>query len=191
MGRQAVQLADAVGYASAGTCEFLVDSKRNFYFLEMNTRLQVEHPISEYISGLDLVELMIRVAAGNYPKRPDNNPYVGEKLTIKQEDIGIKGWAMEARVYAEDPLRNFLPSIGYLDKYREPSTENGNVRIDSGIEEGGEIAIYYDPLISKLIGYGKDRNEAIARLKKALDTYIIRGVNHNVPFLRSVLGNYW
>ena len=176
MGQQACQLADAVGYRSAGTCEFLVDSNKYFYFLEMNTRLQVEHPISEYISGIDLVEWMIRIAAG-------------EKLTVKQSDIGINGWAMEARVYAEDPLRNFLPSIGYLDKYQEPDTKDGSVRVDAGVEEGGEISIHYDPLISKLITHGKTREESIEKLKKALDTYVIRGVNHNVPFLRSVLEN--
>lgn len=173
MGEQAVQLAQAVKYFSAGTVEFLVDSKKNFYFLEMNTRLQVEHPVTEYVTGLDLVELMIRVAAG-------------ERLPLSQKDVPIKGWAMEARVYAEDPLRGFLPSIGLLSKYKEPVSK-GSVRVDSGILEGDEISIYYDPMIAKVVGYGKDRRESIDRLKTALDSYVIRGVNHNICFLRSVL----
>ncbi|PRP88845.1 propionyl-CoA carboxylase alpha chain-like [Planoprotostelium fungivorum] len=176
MGKQACQLAEAVGYKSAGTVEFLVDSQRNFYFLEMNTRLQVEHPITEYITGVDLVELMIKVAAGN-------------KLEMTQSQVGLKGWAMEARVYAEDPLRNFLPSIGRLNGYREPTEtfKDGNTRVDSGVVEGDDIQIHYDPLISKLVTYGTDRREAIKRMSAALDSYVIRGVNHNVPFLRSVM----
>jgi len=174
MGEQACALANTVGYRSAGTCEFLVDPKKNFYFLEMNTRLQVEHPVTEYTTGLDLVELMIRIAAG-------------EKLSMQQKDVPLKGWAMEARVYAEDPVRNFLPSIGTIYKYVEPKSSDGTVRVDSGIREGDEISIHWDPLISKLVTYGKDRKEAIDKLAKALDSYIIRGVNHNVPFLRAVL----
>ncbi len=190
MGEQAVALAKQVGYYSAGTVEFLVDPKRKFYFLEMNTRLQVEHPVTEYTTGLDLVELMIRVARG-------------EKLNLKQEGIfelhmcvwlqhayiPLNGWAMEARVYAEDPYRNFLPSIGYLNHYKEPASNNGTVRVDAGVEEGGEISIHYDPLISKLVTYGPTREVAIHRLKQALDEYVIRGVNHNVSFLRDVLEN--
>jgi len=174
MGRQAVALARAVNYRSAGTVEFLADQKQNFYFLEMNTRLQVEHPVTEYITGYDLVELMIRVAAG-------------EKLDIQQENIVPKGWAMECRVYAEDPLRNFLPSIGRLSRYQEPSATDGSVRVDGGVVEGSNISMYYDPLISKLVTYGPDRQGAILRMARALDRYVIRGVNHNIPFLRSVM----
>lgn len=176
MGEQALSLAKAVNYQSAGTVEFLVDKHRQFYFLEMNTRLQVEHPITEYITGVDLVEHMIRVAAG-------------EKLAFSQKDIGIKGWALEARVYAEDPMRNFLPSIGRLTRYEEPDLDGGKVRCESGILEGSEISIYYDPLICKLVTYGADRNEALTRLRKSLDTYIIRGVTHNISFLRTVCDN--
>jgi len=175
MGEQAVRLAKAVGYESAGTVEMLVDKHRKFYFLEMNTRLQVEHPITEMITGVDLVEQMIRVAAGH-------------KLPFQQKDIGINGWALEARVYAEDPYRNFLPSIGRLTRYIEPSQAAGSgVRCDSGILEGSEISVYYDPLICKLVTHGKDRTEAIARMRKALDSYVIRGVTHNIPFLRAIL----
>jgi len=176
MGEQAVALCKKVGYRSAGTVEFLVDSKLNFYFLEMNTRLQVEHPITEFITGLDLVEWMIKIAAG-------------QPLTLQQQDIPINGWAMEARVYAEDPLRNFLPSIGKLVTYKEPGKNDPSIRVDSGVNEGAEISIYYDPLISKLITYGKDRPKAIAKMKEALDSYVIRGVKHNVNFLRDVLEN--
>uniref|UniRef100_A0A6B2KZI5 Propionyl-CoA carboxylase alpha chain, mitochondrial n=1 Tax=Arcella intermedia TaxID=1963864 RepID=A0A6B2KZI5_9EUKA len=176
MGDQAVALCKKVGYRSAGTVEFLVDSKLNFYFLEMNTRLQVEHPITEFITGLDLVEWMIKIAAG-------------QPLTLQQQDIPINGWAMEARVYAEDPLRNFLPSIGKLVTYKEPGKNDPSIRVDSGVTEGAEISIYYDPLISKLITYGKDRPKAIAKMKEALDSYVIRGVKHNVNFLRDVLEN--
>jgi len=174
MGRQAASLATAVGYKSAGTCEFLCDSQRNFYFLEMNTRLQVEHPITEYVTGLDLVELMIRVAAG-------------QKLKIKQEDIKIHGWAMEARVYAEDPRRNFLPFVGRLKHYQEPTSTDGSVRVDTGICEGSEISTNYDPLISKLCTWGPNRDVAIDRLARALDSYVIRGLNHNVCFLRDTI----
>ncbi|XP_062521436.1 propionyl-CoA carboxylase alpha chain, mitochondrial-like [Corticium candelabrum] len=175
MGEQAVSLAKAVNYCSAGTVEFLVDSQRNFYFLEMNTRLQVEHPITEYITGFDLVEQMIRVAAG-------------QPLKIKQEDVGINGWAVECRVYSEDP-KLFLPSIGRLSTYIEPKQGPGleEVRIDSGIEEGSNISMYYDPLISKLVTHGKDRTEALGRMARALDTYVIKGVKHNIPILRDII----
>jgi len=175
MGEQAVLLAKAVKYVSAGTVEFIVDAKRNFYFLEMNTRLQVEHPVTEKITGLDLVELMIRVAAG-------------EKLPLTQEDVMLTGWAMESRVYAEDPFRGFLPSVGRLVRYREPE-ESEHVRVDSGVCEGGEIPIYYDPMISKLITYGADREEAIAHMRHALDGYFIRGVSHNISFLAALMAH--
>ncbi|XP_061820900.1 propionyl-CoA carboxylase alpha chain, mitochondrial [Nerophis lumbriciformis] len=174
MGEQAVQLAKEVHYSSAGTVEFLVDSKKNFYFLEMNTRLQVEHPITECITGIDLVEQMIRVAKGY-------------QLQHKQEDIPINGWAFESRVYAEDPFKSFgLPSIGRLSQYKEPVKLN-NVRVDSGIQEGSDISIYYDPMISKLITYGATRAEALAKMEDALDNYVIRGVTHNIPLLREII----
>ncbi len=173
MGEQAVALAKAVGYRSAGTVEFIVDGKRNFYFLEMNTRLQVEHPVTEMVTGIDLVEQMIRIAAG-------------EPIPFKQKDVKLTGWAIEARVYAEDPLRNFLPSIGRLTRYREPIAGRG-VRIDSGVYEGAEISVYYDPMIAKLIGYGEDRSQATAAITAALDAYQIRGVNHNISFLSALL----
>ncbi|KAK4310783.1 hypothetical protein Pmani_017683 [Petrolisthes manimaculis] len=174
MGEQAVALAKQIGYSSAGTVEFLVDSKRNFYFLEMNTRLQVEHPITEYITGVDLVHQMIRVAKGH-------------TLKLSQSDIGIRGWAIESRVYAEDPFKNFgLPSIGRLSQYQEP-LHLPNVRCDSGVEEGSDISIYYDPMICKLVCHGHDRKEAIERSIKALDAYVIRGVTHNIPLLRDIL----
>ncbi|KAM4729978.1 propionyl-CoA carboxylase alpha chain [Anableps anableps] len=174
MGEQAVQLARAVKYSSAGTVEFLVDSQKNFYFLEMNTRLQVEHPITECITGLDLVEQMIRVAKGY-------------RLQHQQKDIPINGWAIESRVYAEDPYKSFgLPSIGRLSQYQEPLNLS-NVRVDSGIEEGSDISIYYDPMISKLITYGSTRAEALARMEAALDNYVIRGVTHNIPLLREII----
>ncbi len=172
MGAQAVALAKAVKYSSAGTVEFIVDSKRNFYFLEMNTRLQVEHPVTECVTGLDLVEQMIRVAAG-------------EKLKLTQADIKLRGWAVEARVYAEDPARNFLPSIGRLTRYILPPTENG-VRVDDGVDEGGEISMFYDPMIAKLVGFGADRDSAIDKLADALDAYVIRGLNHNMAFLAAI-----
>ncbi|XP_060681830.1 propionyl-CoA carboxylase alpha chain, mitochondrial isoform X1 [Hemiscyllium ocellatum] len=174
MGEQAVALAKAVNYSSAGTVEFLVDSKKNFYFLEMNTRLQVEHPVTECITGLDLVQEMIRVAKGY-------------QLCHKQADIPINGWAIECRVYAEDPYRSFgLPSIGRLSQYKEP-LHMPNVRIDSGIQEGSDITIYYDPMISKLVTYGGNRAEALQRMQEALDNYVIRGVTHNIPLLREVI----
>jgi len=176
MGEQAVALSRAVGYTSAGTVEFLSDQHKNFYFLEMNTRLQVEHPITEMITGVDIVEEMLRVAAGH-------------KLRITQDRVPIKGWAMESRVYAEDPYRNFLPSIGRLRTYKEPSSNDGSIRVDAGVYEGGEISMYYDPLISKLVTWGPTRQECIQKMAYALDTYVIDGVNHNVPFLRSVMEN--
>lgn len=176
MGEQACALAKAVDYASAGTVEFLMDSKRNFYFLEMNTRLQVEHPVTEKITGVDLVEQMIRIAAG-------------KELTIKQEDVGIDGWAMEARVYAEDPARNFLPSIGELTRYKEPLVDDPTVRCDAGVRAGDEISMFYDPLICKLIAWGPNRQASINKLADALDRYEIRGVNHNIPFLRACMDN--
>ncbi|MDZ4735647.1 MAG: acetyl/propionyl/methylcrotonyl-CoA carboxylase subunit alpha [Rhodospirillaceae bacterium] len=175
MGAQAVALAKAVGYRSAGTVEFIVDAERNFYFLEMNTRLQVEHPVTEIVTGLDLVELMIRIAAG-------------EKLPIKQKDVTLQGWAIEARVYAEDPARGFLPSIGRLVKYREPPT-GGAIRVDSGVYEGAEIGMNYDPLVAKLIASGRDRHEAIANLREALDGFVIEGIGHNIPFLAALAGH--
>ncbi|XP_037655783.1 propionyl-CoA carboxylase alpha chain, mitochondrial isoform X1 [Choloepus didactylus] len=174
MGEQAVALAKAVKYSSAGTVEFLMDSKKNFYFLEMNTRLQVEHPVTECITGLDLVQEMIRVAKG-YP------------LRHKQADIPINGWAVECRVYAEDPYKSFgLPSVGRLSQYQEPIHLPG-VRVDSGIQPGSDISIYYDPMISKLITYGSDRTEALKRMEDALDNYVIRGVTHNIALLREVI----
>lgn len=178
MGEQAVALASAVNYESAGTVEFIVDKDRNFYFLEMNTRLQVEHPVTELITGIDLVEQMIRVAAG-------------EKLTIKQSDVKINGWAMESRIYAEDPFRNFLPSIGRLVNYRPPaeSTVNGlTVRNDTGVQEGSEISLFYDPMIAKLCTHGPDRASAIAHMEEALNAFRIRGIQHNIPFLSAVMG---
>jgi propionyl-CoA carboxylase alpha chain len=173
MGGQAVALSKAVGYRSAGTVEFIVDRNRNFYFLEMNTRLQVEHPVTELVTGLDLVELMIRVAAG-------------EKLPFTQDAITQTGWAIEARVYAEDPERNFLPSIGRLTRYIAP--EGDGVRIDTGVGEGAEISIYYDPMIAKLCAYGADRGQAIERLGDALDGFYISGLRHNIAFLGAILG---
>jgi propionyl-CoA carboxylase alpha chain len=178
MGEQAVALARAVNYDSAGTVEFIVDGARNFYFLEMNTRLQVEHPVTEMITGLDLVEQMIRVAAG-------------EKLKIKQKDIGINGWALESRIYAEDPYRNFLPSIGRLKRMRFPEEGElgeGVVRIDTGVREGDEISMFYDPMIAKLITYGKTREVAIDTHVKALERLEIQGIQDNSPFLAAVLG---
>jgi propionyl-CoA carboxylase alpha chain len=175
MGEQAVALAKAVKYKSAGTVEFIVDGKRNFYFLEMNTRLQVEHPVTEMVTGLDLVEQMIRVAAG-------------EKLAMKQADIKLKGWAIEARVYAEDPLRNFLPSTGRLIRYREPIA-GPVVRVDSGVYEGAEISMFYDPMICKLVTYGEDRSGAIAAMREALDSFYIRGLGHNIGFLAALMAH--
>jgi len=175
MGEQAVALARAVGYCSAGTVEFVVDKDRNFYFLEMNTRLQVEHPVTEYITNLDLVELMIRVAAN-------------QDLRLSQEDIPINGWAIESRIYAEDPFRNFLPSTGRLVYFRPPK-ESRHVRVDTGIYEGGEVSMFYDPMIAKLITHGTTRTEAINHMQEALDTFYIRGVATNGGFLQALLAH--
>lgn len=175
MGEQAVALAQAVDYESAGTVEFIVDAERNFYFLEMNTRLQVEHPVTELITGLDLVEQMIRVAENR-------------KLDFSQDDIKLTGWALEARVYAEDPFRNFLPSIGRLVDYQPPE-ESEHVRVDSGIVEGSEVSMYYDPMIAKLCTYGETRDEAIEHMGQALDSYYIRGVSHNISFLNALIAH--
>jgi propionyl-CoA carboxylase alpha chain len=192
MGEQAVALAHAVGYASAGTVEFIVDGARNFYFLEMNTRLQVEHPVTELITGVDLVEQMIRVAAG-------------EKLSFTQDDVTLTGWAMESRLYAEDPYRGFLPSIGRLTRYRPPAEvaagpllDTGKwqgdapagdwaVRNDTGVYEGGEISMYYDPMIAKLCTWGPDRASAIEGMRVALDSFEVEGIGHNLPFLSAVM----
>jgi propionyl-CoA carboxylase alpha chain len=178
MGEQACALARAVGYTSAGTVEFIVDGNRNFYFLEMNTRLQVEHPVTELITGIDLVEQMIRVADG-------------EKLPFAQADVKINGWAMESRLYAEDPYRKFLPSIGRLSRYRPPvegETERGGiVRNDTGVFEGGEISMYYDPMIAKLCTWGPTRAAAIEEMRLALDTFEVEGIGHNLPFVAAVM----
>ena len=177
MGEQAVALAKAVNYDSAGTVEFVAGQDKSFYFLEMNTRLQVEHPVTELITGIDLVEQMIRVAAG-------------EELSIKQADVQLKGWAVESRIYAEDPTRNFLPSTGRLVKYRPPAEgrwEGVTVRNDTGVFEGGEISIYYDPMIAKLVTHAGDRLTAIEAQARALDGFVIDGIRHNIPFLSSLM----
>jgi propionyl-CoA carboxylase alpha chain len=177
MGEQACALAAAVGYTSAGTVEFIVDGARNFYFLEMNTRLQVEHPVTELITGIDIVEQMIRVAAG-------------QPLPFRQEDIGINGWAMESRLYAEDPYRNFLPSIGRLTRYRPPAETSEParaVRNDTGVFEGGEISMYYDPMIAKLCTWAPTRGQAIEEMRTALDAFELEGIGHNLPFLSAVM----
>ena len=173
MGEQAVALAKAVNYQSAGTVEFVVGKDKSFYFLEMNTRLQVEHPVTESITGLDLVEQMIRVAAG-------------EKLAFKQADVKLDGWSMECRINADDPFRNFLPSTGRLVKYRPPESING-VRVDTGVYEGGEIPMYYDSMIAKLIVHGKDRAEAIEKMRAALNDFVIRSIHSNIPFQAALL----
>ena len=178
MGTQACALARAVGYTSAGTVEFIVDGDRKFYFLEMNTRLQVEHPVTELITGIDLVEQMIRVAAG-------------EKLPFQQSDLKINGWAMESRLYAEDPYRSFLPSIGRLTRYRPPvegpTPGGGVVRNDTGVFEGGEISMFYDPMIAKLCTWGSTRDAAIDEMRLALDTFEVEGIGHNLPFVAAVM----
>ncbi|SHI38681.1 acetyl-CoA carboxylase biotin carboxylase subunit [Wenxinia saemankumensis] len=192
MGEQAVALAQAVGYASAGTVEFIVDGDRNFYFLEMNTRLQVEHPVTELVTGIDLVEQMIRVAAG-------------ERLSFGQEDVRLTGWAIENRLYAEDPYRGFLPSIGRLTRYRPPAeraagpmldagtwhgeagTGETAIRNDTGVFEGGEISMFYDPMIAKLCSWGPDRASAIETMRGALDAFEVEGIGHNLPFLAAVM----
>jgi propionyl-CoA carboxylase alpha chain len=179
MGAQAVALAKAVGYDSAGTVEFIVDKNRDFYFLEMNTRLQVEHPVTELVTGLDLVEEMLKIAAG-------------EKLQIKQKDVKLSGSAIETRIYAEDPQRNFLPSTGRLVRFRPPKlgTEKGiTTRLDSGVEEGGEISVYYDPMIAKLVTHAPKRLQAIEAMGTALDAFAIDGFRHNIPFLAVVMRN--
>ncbi len=177
MGEQAVALAKAVNYQSAGTVEFVVGGKdKSFYFLEMNTRLQVEHPVTEMITGYDLVELMIRVAAG-------------EKLPFGQQDIPLNGWAMECRINAEDPFRNFLPSTGRLIKFAPPTELPGAVRVDTGVYEGGEISMYYDSMIAKLIVHGANREQAIARMRDALNAFVIRGVASNIAFQAALMKN--
>ncbi|WLR95485.1 acetyl-CoA carboxylase biotin carboxylase subunit [Shinella zoogloeoides] len=180
MGEQAVALAKAVGYHSAGTVEFIVDGNRNFYFLEMNTRLQVEHPVTELITGIDLVEQMIRVAAG-------------EKLSFGQNDVKLNGWAIESRLYAEDPYRNFLPSIGRLTRYRPPAegaqADGSVVRNDTGVFEGGEISMYYDPMVAKLCTWAPTRLDAIDAMATALDDFEVEGIGHNLPFLSAVMGS--
>ncbi len=179
MGAQAVALAKAVGYQSAGTVEFIVGPGRDFYFLEMNTRLQVEHPVTELVTGLDLVELMIRIAAG-------------EKLGLRQSDVRMDGWAIEARVYAEDPFREFLPSTGRLTRYREPVAErNGaaEIRVDSGVVEGSEISVFYDPMIAKLCTHAADRDAAVDAMSDALDSFTIDGIRHNIPFLAALMAH--
>ena len=173
MGAQAVALAAAVDYRSAGTVEFIVDKDRNFYFLEMNTRLQVEHPVTEYVTGLDLVAEMINIAAG-------------KPISITQDQVELTGWAIEARVYAEDPSRNFLPSIGRLTRYQAPP-ESANVRVDNGVAEGGEISMFYDPMIAKLVTYGADRAAAIDEMADALNRFRIRGVGNNLDFLAATV----
>ncbi len=180
MGEQAVALARAVDYASAGTVEFIVDKDRNFYFLEMNTRLQVEHPVTELVTGIDLVEQMIQVAAG-------------ETLALRQDDIRLDGWAIESRLYAEDPYRNFLPSIGRLTRYRPPAegelADGSRLRNDTGVFEGGEISMFYDPMIAKLCTWGHDRQTAVAAMADALDAFEVEGIGHNLPFLSAVMGH--
>ena len=173
MGEQAVALAHAVNYCSAGTVEFVVDGERNFYFLEMNTRLQVEHPVTEYITGLDLIELMIKVAND-------------EVLPLTQSEVQCNGWAIESRIYAEDPYRGFVPSIGRLSSFLTPE-EGLNVRIDTGVEPGSEISMFYDPMIAKLITWDEDRPRAIAQMQNALDNFRVEGVKSNTPFLASLL----
>jgi propionyl-CoA carboxylase alpha chain len=172
MGEAAVKVARACDYLGAGTVEFLMDADHNFYFLEMNTRLQVEHPVTEMISGLDLVELQIRVARG-------------EALEIKQEDLKIHGHAMELRVYAEDSMNDFLPNVGFLSTYKLPEGEG--IRVDNGIEEGMDVPIYYDPMLSKLVTYGKTREESIELMIKAIDNYHVEGVATTLPFGKFVM----
>ncbi|MCE3232507.1 MAG: acetyl/propionyl/methylcrotonyl-CoA carboxylase subunit alpha [Rickettsiaceae bacterium] len=175
MYKQCASLAKKVKYYSAGTVEFIADSKKNFYFLEMNTRLQVEHPVTEYVTGLDLVEQMLRVA---------NN----EKLEFKQKDIKLTGWAMESRIYAEDPGRGFLPSSGRISEYKEPES-NTNIRVDSGVYEGGQVSMFYDAMVAKLITYGKNRKQAIENMQSALGQYVIKGISHNISFLEAVMAH--
>lgn len=175
MYKQCISLVKKVKYYSAGTIEFIVDSEKNFYFLEMNTRLQVEHPVTEYITGLDLVELMIRIA-------------YGEKLPFTQSDIKLNGWAIESRIYAEDPTRGFLPSSGRISEYREPEISN-NVRVDSGVYEGGQVSMFYDAMVAKLITYGATRKEALEKMQSSLGEFVIRGISHNISFLEAVMAH--
>lgn len=175
MYKQCVALVKKVKYYSAGTVEFIVDSEKNFYFLEMNTRLQVEHPVTEYITGLDLVELMIRIADG-------------EKLPFEQKDIKLNGWAIESRIYAEDPTRGFLPSSGRISEYREPEITN-TVRVDSGVYEGGQVSMFYDAMVAKLITYGTTRKEALEQMQSSLGEFVIRGISHNISFLEAVMAH--
>ena len=175
MGARAVALAKSVNYSSAGTLEFIMDQERNYYFLEMNTRLQVEHSVTEFTSGLDLVEWMIRIAAG-------------EKLAIRQENVQMSGWAVEARIYAEDPNRRFMPSIGRLVRYRTPE-EGSQVRLDNGVYEGGEISMFYDPMIAKVTTWDRNRPAAVALMRRALDEFYIKGVQHNIAFLTALMAN--
>ena len=176
MGEQALLLAKAVNYSSAGTVEFVASNDKSFYFLEMNTRLQVEHPVTELVTGIDLVEKMINISA----KKP---------LGLTQSDIKMNGWSVEARIYAEDPIRNFAPSIGRLKKFKSPDKLNSSIRLDSGVQEGGEISMYYDPMIAKLISHGKDRDDACLKLSTALDSFFISGLETNIAFVNSVLNN--
>jgi propionyl-CoA carboxylase alpha chain len=175
MGRAAVDLAHSVGFTTAGTVEFIVDQQRNFYFLEMNTRLQVEHAVTEFVTGLDLVEWMIRIASG-------------QALSLSQERVSFRGWAIETRVYAEDPNHGFLPSTGRLVRYRTPTVEPG-VRVDNGVHEGGDITRFYDPMIAKVTTWDLNRDSAIARMRRALDEFYIQGVNHNIAFLTALLAH--
>jgi acetyl-CoA carboxylase biotin carboxylase subunit len=174
MGAAAVRIAKACGYENAGTVEFLVDVQRNFYFLEMNTRLQVEHPVTEWVTGLDLVKEQFRIAAG-------------ERLGLRQEDVAWRGAALECRIYAEDPANNFFPSPGKITQLRTPS--GPGVRNDSGIYEGWTVPVFYDPLLSKLVTWGRDRAEAIARMQRALGEYQVAGIKTNLPFFRSILSH--
>lgn len=175
MYEQSKALAKEVKYYSAGTIEYIMDKNKNFYFLEMNTRLQVEHPVTELVTGVDIVELMINIA-------------LNKKLPFKQEDIKLNGWAMESRIYAEDPSRGFLPSSGRINLYIEPE-KSENIRVDSGVYEGGEVSMFYDAMISKLCSYGKDRSEAISHMRQALESYAIGGVSHNISFLETIMKN--
>ncbi|HYN00629.1 MAG TPA: acetyl-CoA carboxylase biotin carboxylase subunit, partial [Aestuariivirgaceae bacterium] len=180
MSEQAVRLAKAVNYDSAGTVEFVAGQDRSFYFLEMNTRLQVEHPVTELLTGIDLVEQMIRIAAG-------------EPLLISQKDVRFEGWAIESRIYAEDPYRSFMPSTGRLRKYRPPKEKlppsEATIRIDAGVQEGGELSIHYDPMIAKLVTHAANRTLAIEQMARALDEFYIDGIRHNIPFLAAIIDN--